>query len=176
MDQNFDIFVSGNYPLLPIYLSNKEGWQPVSKNSDYYYEKTPKNSEDYYEKNKNPQDYYYQDYEDYNSIYYDWPTTKSPPRSFGFNRYDFMVFESSNFAPLFGLFINNVSFEGARGVPLEEIYSDLSNKRAAHLILCEKISRPICLIRTSAFIISEKPATYTVFLCHKYRVSHNATT
>ena len=130
MDQNFDIFVSGNYPLLPIYLSNKEGWQPVSKNSDYYYEKTPKNSEYYYEKTKDPQDYYYQDYEDYNSIYYDWPTTKSPPRSFGFNRYDFMVFESSNFAPLFGLFINNVSFEGARGVSLEEIYSDLSNKRA----------------------------------------------
>ena len=87
MDKNFDIFVSGNYPLLPIYLSNKEGWQPVSKNSDYYYEKTPKNSEYYYEKTKDQQDDYYQDYEDYNSIYYDWPTTKSPPKSYGFNRY-----------------------------------------------------------------------------------------
>ena len=87
MDKNFDIFVSGNYPLLPIYFSNKEGWQPVSKNSDYYYEKTPKNSEYHYEKTKDQQDYYYQDYEDYNSIYYDWPTTKSPPRSLEFNRY-----------------------------------------------------------------------------------------
>ena len=87
MDQNFDIFVSGNYPLLPIYFSNKEGWQPVSKNSDYYYEKRPKNSEYYNEKTKDQQDYYYQDYEDYNSIYYDWPTTKSPPRSLEFNRY-----------------------------------------------------------------------------------------
>ena len=89
MDKNFHIFVSGNYPLLPIYFSNKEGWQPVSKNSDYYYEKTPKNSEYYYEKTKDQQDDYYQDYEDYNSIYYDWPTTKSPPRSFEFNRLHF---------------------------------------------------------------------------------------
>ena len=58
----------------------------MSKNSDYYYEKTPKNSEYYYEKTKDQQDDYYQDYEDYNSIYHDWPTTKSPPRSLEFNR------------------------------------------------------------------------------------------
>ena len=61
----------------------------MSKNSDYYYEKTPKNSEYYYEKTKDQQDDYYQDYEDYNSIYHDWPTTKSPPRSFEFNRLHF---------------------------------------------------------------------------------------
>ena len=54
-----------------MYLSDKEGWKPVPKSSDFYYEKPQIDYDDYF---------YNTDYDYYNSIYSDWPvsTTTSP--------------------------------------------------------------------------------------------------
>ena len=74
----FSLF-SDQYPLLPLY--SKEDWQPVTKTNEYYYERDKKVQDYFDQDNEN-----YDKYEDYNSVYYEWTTTKSPPRSFEFFR------------------------------------------------------------------------------------------
>ena len=92
-------FFLGQYPLLPLY--SKDEWQPVLKTSENYHKRNNafqdlkedwqpvlKSSEKYNQRNKKFLDYYlqdsktFEDYEDYNSVYYEFTTTKSPLRSF----------------------------------------------------------------------------------------------
>ena len=61
-DSDFLSISGNNHPLLPLYTIDKEGWQPVSKDSEHYYKKA-QDSKDYdseysYKRAKDSQDYY----------------------------------------------------------------------------------------------------------------------